>query len=196
MKRYFLTIITLLATLLPTHAAGFIAPNLLNGSTAKFYIGTSDSATTFAIDDSYNTNRTYLARDGTTTVTPKATNSTTGEILKSFYSNVPLWPTRTGESLTNLTISATVTANSSFTNTVALYFARSANNGTDFDTTQLFSFTITPVSTTATTLTTNLPLSFISGSSHIQLYKVITAANPTDGGILTLNRCTVGGFSP
>lgn len=178
------------------YAASQKSVPLLPGTDLKCYVGTGDSATTFAYTDAYNTNRTFVDALGTT-VTPKSTNSVTGGIVASFDFPAALW-VRSDGATPDLAITATVTANAALTNTVQLFFTRSVNGGTDYDLNGegTFSFTITPSGTAATVQSTNLPSAFLSGASNIKLWKVVTGANPTDAGILTVNRVHLGGFVP
>lgn len=195
MKKLLTLVSALALTLVVSFGQGFTASSLLNGTDAKFYAGTTDSAVTFSIDDAYNTNRTFVTVGGTT-VKPKATNSVTGATYV-MHRNAPLWGTGSGESATNVAVSITFNVNSAFTNTFSVFLQRSVNGGTDFDTVtaNLHEITVTPVlADTDETRVVTLPPSLLYGTSHLRLYKVVTAANPTDGGIVTIKRATIGGW--
>ncbi len=181
-----------------SHAAGFRAASLLQGQgTLIVYNGTGDTAVTWKTDDSYATNRSYVANSGSTTI-PFSTNTVTGEIRPSFGIAIPFVPLRDAAANTNVTIQATVSfnANVASTNIITLSFARSCNGGVNYDITQLFDFGLAPGGTTAITLSTNLPLWFINGASHIQLYKVGLGSNATDAGIVTISKASLGSFTP
>jgi hypothetical protein len=68
-------------------------------------------------------------------------------------------------------------------------------NGTDYDTSRPFEFTVTPT-TTATTLTTNIPASFLNASRTIRWNGVTIGTNSVATGVVTVNRLSVGGFVP
>lgn len=180
-------------------AGQYQASPLLNGTTLKLYNGTGDTAVTWAYDDSYNTNRTYVNAQGTTT-TPKSTNSTTGVIAPTFNRDVPSWSLLDGAINNNLALSVTYTFAAAFTNNATIYFQKSANGVPDYDdnVTNSFSFLLLPNldPTTPVTTITNLPSTFIQGTSHIRLWKVVGGANPTDNGNITLNRVYLSGYAP
>ncbi len=194
-----LVLVVGLASVLTSQGAGFVSRSLLQGTgTLKLYNGTADTATEWSTADSYATNRTYVADDGTTTTTPLSTNSVSGEIRATFERAVALPFLRDGYAVTNAAISAQVTLNSSVsaTNIVTFTFVRSADNAASYDTVQTFAFGVTPGGTTTYTLITNVPLAFLSGTSNIKLLKVGLGANATDGGIITVNKLSFGSFSP
>lgn len=197
MKKLLSFALAMTLLIVPSFGAGFKAFSLLNGSNLIVYNSTADTATDWKIDDAYATNRSYVNLSGTTTI-PFSTNTTTGVIRGSYNAPIPFIPLRDAYVNTNLAIQATVTfnANVSSTNIISLSFARSCDGGVNYDTTQLFVFGLAPGGTTATTLTTNVPLAFINGASHLQLYKVGLGANATDAGIVTISKVTLGGFTP
>lgn len=208
MKKCFLIVSVLLAFSVASLLAGqFTARSVASGTNLKFYVGTADTATTFSIDDSYATNRTYVDTLGNT-VTPKATNSTTGVIYPSFGLAAPSLGTAGGVSQpTTLTIS--YTQNAALTNTSTVYLMRSTDGGTYFE--DDLGDGAAASNTVAVTLgvaggvldvskvytvTTNLPSAFTTGASHYKLLKVVIGANPTDAAILTITKATIGGYAP
>jgi hypothetical protein len=192
MKRYLLSFIVG-SLALAAYAATHRSMSVINGTNAKFYIGTADTATTFAQDDAYNTNRTYVNGAGTT-ITPLSTNSVSSAINTTFIIDIDAWADSNGN-VPPGAITVAATAAAAFTNTATFTFVRSVN-GTDYDTTNPFQFVFTPSGTALTVLTTNIPASFLNGSRRIRWQNVITGANPTDNGNLTVNRIAVGGFVP
>lgn len=195
--------VTLVVTAL---ALDYRAPSLLQGQeTLKLYNGTGDTAVTWKENDSYATNRTYVDALGTT-VTPLATNSTTGEIYASFARPVEIWPLTTGASA-NISVQAVVTCNGAYTNNVTFYIQKSID-GTNYNSvadTNLFVFA-TPVGDGVGNLgvlagdtmvvNTNISAAFLQGARYLKLWKIVGAANPTDAGIITVNSFKIGGFVP
>ena len=191
-------------------AADYVARELLNGSDAKFYVGTADTATTFNTsdlgtdgtgDDTYRTNRTYVNLLSTT-VTPLGTNSITGALNPGFERAVPLWTKSDSGIQDNLALAIKFQGNTELTNTVALTFVRSGDGGSTFDVNgHTFAVTVDPVGTVggseiSATVVTNLSSTFLQGASHIKLWKVVTAANVTDDAIFTLHSVKVSGWQP
>lgn len=209
--KYWKSIILLCVTLVSGFAQGgagpsFVSLNLLRGTNLIFYTGTG--ATTFKYDDSYATNRTYVNPPYTLNsnrvvvlsnpVKPKATNTITGVLVPSFEVPGRVWPSSYGSTATNInvTVYGTIGADLNFTNTVALTFVRSTDGGITYPTDDVngtWSFTYNP-SLTATS--TNISPAFLTGASHVRLWKAVSAANPAGASSVIVNQVRVSGFSP
>lgn len=205
----FISLIVVVALLGVTSlfAATFYARSVATGTDLKFYVGTADTATTFNTDDAWATNRTYVNAAGTT-VTPKATNSVTGQIYTEFGSAAPSFGAH-HSIVEPTTLTVSYTQNAALTNTTVVSLIRSTDGGTYFED-DLGGGTSASNTVTVTlgiaggvldnskvyTVTTNLPAAFLTGASHFKLHKVVIAANPTDAAILTIKKISIGGYAP
>lgn len=182
----------------------FISLNLMRGTNLTLYTGTS--ATTFKYNDSYATNRTYVAPPYTlnsnrtvvlsSAVIPKATNSTTGVLVPSFEVPGRIWPNKEGGTATNINVTVYSSLGSDFTNTVAMTFVRSTDGGVTYpldDVNGTWSFTYDP-SLSATS--TNISPAFLTGASHVRLWKIVAGANAAGASSLIIGQLRVSGFSP
>jgi hypothetical protein len=75
-----------------------------------------------------------------------------------------------------------------------LYLWRSGDGGAHFDQQSPFIFAIDMVNNT--TAVTNLPAEFIAGASHIQVWKIVTGANPPDNANVTFRKIALTGWQP
>lgn len=187
----------LISTLVSVCAGQYQTSSFINGSLATLY--TATGATTFKYDDAYATNRTYL-NDAGVTVIPKATNSITGGIRASFEKPIQLWADGNAGTATNLAITVDFTANA-FTNTFTFTIVRSADNGATYDLSNgaAFTFAASPfigAGAVNAVLTTNIPTAFLSGASHLRVYKIAAAANPGGADAVIVTTFKLGGFTP
>jgi hypothetical protein len=180
-------------TSLVAQAASYTTVNFLRGTNFIMYTGTS--ATTFKMDDAYNTNRTYVNALGTLTI-PNATNTVTGALNPSFEKPVQTWGDVNGNAVTNLSVYVQTTETGGFTNTVAVTLVKSADNGNNYptdDTQSLFTFTFDPVNNG---IITNLPSAFLVGAGHIRLWKLVSGSNPGGAGTVVLKQFRLSGYIP
>ena len=204
-KLLFLISVSVLA--LTVKAGNFTAANFLTGTNLIVY--SAVTATTFKYDDTYATNRRYVAKPYTldtngaivnTYSIPFATNSVSGALVPSFGTPVKVWSDANGQNPTNCVISfygvATTVTNAS---TLALTFIKSTDGGISYSTDDpngLFTFTWDGTSSGTTTLTTNVPASFLCGASHIRLWKIVSGANAATAYSVGIPKLLFSGYQP
>lgn len=200
----------LLFSAVATQAANFTAANFLSGTNLTLY--SAVTATTWKYDDSYATNRRYVAKPYTldtngaivitTTVIPKATNSVSGALVPSFETPVKVWSDANGQNPTNCVITFLGSTTASVTNatTLTFTFVKSTDGGNTYSTTDpngLFTFVWDGSDATGTVaLTTNVPPSFLCGASHVRLWKVVSGANAANAYGVTSGKILFSGYTP
>jgi hypothetical protein len=183
-----------LFTLAVATAVSHNVGNLLTQGTTTFFVGTGDTAVTYAYDDAYSTNRMYTLIGATATNTIPLSTNTAGRILPTFSAPIDVLPDANGIAGLNTAISVSITSAAAYTNVgVDLHFARSVD-GTNWDKSNGAQFSFTASSSGITV--TNFPSTFLVGTKRIRLWKVVSGANPTDNGIFRIDSLKIGQWVP
>jgi hypothetical protein len=184
----------------PVMAAGHVSANMLNGSVATVYVGTSDTAVTWSVADTYTTNRTFIPFGASTAVKPLATNSISGAIYGSFERPVQIWANQDATPASNAAILVSLTPDAEYTATNITFHFVASGDGVTWDTgagatgTKYFTFSFNPQS--SANITTNLPAAFTTGAHSIRLWKIVSTANATDDGSIQINKMLLTGWRP
>ena len=138
------------------------------------------------------TNALALTTNSWYWVYPSSTNTATGALRPFFTKDVSAWADANGNVATP-SISATYVATSTATNTLQFNFVRSSD-GVNYDIASggsTFTFTVTPTTTIATTVT-NVPSNFLTGTKSIRLYSTVSGTNTSAGAYTVLNLALTG----